>query len=200
MLEVTKTRIIYPMIAQKLHVKPLLLTRIKYCQRQIEHIHLQVTTTLMEILPVFGEMCPSGPEWCGFERKNRKREGQLISSSPDREGSLCFPISFMTVNKLQPCHCRPNKSLLNGEGTPLEIDLRAKSAIWNYHPLWLCNCIINVKKEKLVLEQNVWLMVWRGNTVLPFTRPIPLNDFLPSGGWGGGGGASWQTHQTGLHL
>lgn len=112
----------------------------------------------------------------------------LISNSHDRESSLCRAFFFLWqrtdynpafAGQINPCWT---------EKIAVETDLEAKSTIWNYHPLWLCHCIINVKREKkLILGQNVfpirWLMLWQGNTVGSLSSalyPANLRELFPA--------------------
>lgn len=73
------------------------------------------------------------------------------------------------------------------ERITLEMDLEAKSTIWNYHPLWFCNCIINVKRkgsywDKTSFPFSDW---WHDRAAhwarspRPFIHPISVNYFLP---------------------
>lgn len=55
------------------------------------------------------------------------------------------------------------------ERKEVEIDPEAKSTIWNYPPLWFCNCIINVKRKSSYWDEMSFpFSDWwydRGNTV-----------------------------------
>lgn len=138
------------------------------------------------IHPIIVERFQSGQDKVTFPSQEPKtnRQYQIVLTM----GVHCVGHVFFVF--LQRCHCLPDKSLLiRGNGSGNWSCVQVDHIKWNYHPLWFCNCIINVKRkssywDKMSFPFSDWwhdgVTHW-ARSPLPFSRPISVNYSLPRG-------------------